>query len=61
MKCPECGCVDNGVVDSRLRNNETQRMRRRECGECWHRFNTVEIVSAQDLARALLMQKQDDE
>ena len=43
MKCPNCGHVDNKVVDSRHTENSSIR-RRRECLSCQKRFTTYESI-----------------
>lgn len=42
MKCPECGCEDSKVIDSRPTENKVRR--RRECIQCGFRFTTYEII-----------------
>ena len=42
MKCPECGCDDSKVIDSRPTENKVRR--RRECIKCGFRFTTYEII-----------------
>jgi transcriptional repressor NrdR len=42
MKCPECGCEESKVIDSRPTENKVRR--RRECISCGHRFTTYEII-----------------
>ena len=42
MWCPFCHHTDTRVVDSRLTSDGLQIRRRRECGECGARFNTLE-------------------
>lgn len=42
MKCPFCGEPDSKVLDSRAIDEETVIRRRRECGQCGHRFTTYE-------------------
>lgn len=41
MKCPVCNHPGAKVIDSRMKDN--LKLRRRECTECGHRFNSVEI------------------
>lgn len=45
MNCPECGSNNVYCVDSR--DKETHLKRRRECLECFYRFNTLEITEAE--------------
>ena len=42
MKCPECGCEESKVIDSRPTDNKVRR--RRECINCATRFTTYEII-----------------
>lgn len=42
MKCPECGCEESKVIDSRPTENKVRR--RRECIKCGMRFTTYEII-----------------
>lgn len=42
MRCPVCVQADTRVVDSRSADDDTSIRRRRECGECGHRFTTFE-------------------
>lgn len=42
MKCPECGCEESKVIDSRPTENKARR--RRECIKCGTRFTTYEII-----------------
>lgn len=42
MKCPECGCEESKVIDSRPTENKVRR--RRECTKCGTRFTTYEII-----------------
>lgn len=42
MKCPECGCEESKVIDSRPTENKVRR--RRECIQCGMRFTTYEII-----------------
>lgn len=42
MKCPECGCEESKVIDSRPTENKVRR--RRECIKCATRFTTYEII-----------------
>ena len=52
MRCPMCRGIDSAVVDSRPRENETQRWRRHECKRCGNQWHTIEISEAR--YRALL-------
>lgn len=42
MQCPFCGKEDTKIIDSR--STERKKKRRRECGNCGHRFTTYEVV-----------------
>lgn len=42
MRCPNCGCDESKVVDSRPSENNDAIRRRRECIECGFRFTTYE-------------------
>lgn len=42
MRCPVCVQADTRVVDSRSADDDTSIRRRRECGQCGHRFTTFE-------------------
>ncbi|MGM9648099.1 MAG: transcriptional regulator NrdR [Eubacteriales bacterium] len=48
MKCPNCGCMDSKVIDSRPTENSAIR-RRRECLSCKFRFTTYEAVEVAPL------------
>lgn len=43
MKCPQCGFLENRVLDTRVQKEGDIR-RRRECLECKTRFSTVETL-----------------
>ena len=43
MKCPNCGCADLRVIDSRPTDNNAIK-RRRECETCKFRFTTFETI-----------------
>jgi transcriptional repressor NrdR len=48
MRCPQCTCQDDKVVDSRSVKDGEGVRRRRECLNCGHRFSTYEgIVQAE--------------
>ncbi len=48
MRCPQCTCQDDKVVDSRSIKDGVGVRRRRECLNCGHRFSTYEgIVQAE--------------
>jgi transcriptional repressor NrdR len=55
VRCPYCKAEDTRVIDSRDVNNGESVRRRRECGECQHRFTTYERVEAP----ALIVVKRD--
>ncbi len=42
MKCPNCGSLNDKVIDSRQSKDGTVIRRRRECLECGYRFTTYE-------------------
>lgn len=44
MKCPNCGCLDDKVIDSRLNDDGVSIRRRRECVSCGRRFTTHETI-----------------
>ena len=44
MRCPECDCTEDKVLETRVSKNKTIVRRRRECVNCGHRFNTQEEV-----------------
>ena len=44
MKCPECGHLEDKVVDSRTAKDGEAIRRRRECLECRKRFTTYEYI-----------------
>ena len=44
MRCPECGCLEDKVVDSRATKEGEGVRRRRECLNCGHRFTTYEGI-----------------
>ncbi len=44
MKCPECGAIDDKVIDSRLAKDSSVIRRRRECLSCKTRFTTYERI-----------------
>lgn len=44
MRCPQCHCLDDKVVDSRVTKEGAGVRRRRECLNCGHRFTTHEAI-----------------
>lgn len=44
MHCPFCQHEDTRVIDSRVSEDGTSIRRRRECGQCGERFNTLEVA-----------------
>jgi len=49
MKCPQCGCQDDKVVDSRAVKEGAGVRRRRVCLGCGHRFTTYEGIIREEL------------
>lgn len=46
MKCPNCGCLEDKVIDSRQSEDGISIRRRRECVSCGKRFTTYETVES---------------
>jgi len=44
MRCPQCGCIEDKVVESRASRENDAIRRRRECLNCQHRYTTYETV-----------------
>ena len=44
MRCPNCGCVEDKVVDTRVGKENRSIRRRRECIKCGNRFTTNESI-----------------
>jgi len=44
MRCPQCQCQDDKVVDSRTVKEGVGVRRRRECMNCGHRYTTYESI-----------------
>lgn len=44
MKCPNCGDMENRVIDSRMNREGDLIRRRRECLQCKERFTTYERI-----------------
>lgn len=49
MRCPYCGVVDGGVLESRLADDDSSVRRRRICNRCHKRFTTYERVETLDM------------
>ena len=43
-QCENCGRISAKVIDSRLDDSQSLRLRRKECTFCGHRWNTIEIT-----------------
>lgn len=43
-ECPECGQTNARIIDSRLDDTLSLRVRRKECKSCGHRWNTIEVT-----------------
>ena len=46
MKCPNCGCLESRVIDSRQNIEGNSIKRRRECMQCQKRFTTFEVIES---------------
>lgn len=46
MRCPNCGCLESRVIDSRQNVEGNSIRRRRECMACQKRFTTFEVIEA---------------
>lgn len=55
MKCPECGSLNDKVIESRLSADGSSIRRRRECVDCGTRFTSYEKVEE----KTLMVQKRD--
>ncbi len=49
MRCPNCGCNDDKVIDTRVAKDQESVRRRRECISCEYRFTTYEMVVRTDV------------
>jgi transcriptional repressor NrdR len=49
MRCPNCNCQDDKVIDSRASREGATIRRRRECLKCEHRFTTYEEIEHEGL------------
>lgn len=49
MRCPQCTCSEDKVVDSRMTKEGAGVRRRRECLNCGHRFTTYEEIIQSEL------------
>jgi transcriptional repressor NrdR len=56
MRCSNCGCQDDKVIDSRTSREGATIRRRRECLNCGHRFTTYEEIENE----AITVVKRDD-
>lgn len=46
MRCPNCGCLESRVIDSRQNIEGNNIKRRRECIQCQKRFTTFEVIES---------------
>jgi transcriptional repressor NrdR len=44
MRCPQCSCMDDKVIETRVSREGDTIRRRRECASCAYRFTTKEAV-----------------
>ena len=49
MRCPNCGSVDDKVIESRTMSNGESIRRRRECITCGYRFTSYERIEEKPL------------
>ncbi|MCQ2427590.1 MAG: transcriptional regulator NrdR [Clostridia bacterium] len=49
MRCPNCGCLESRVIDSRQNIEGNNIKRRRECMQCQKRFTTFEVIESVQL------------
>ena len=49
MKCPQCGCADDKVIDTRAAEDGKRIRRRRECLVCGTRCTTIERMEEMQL------------
>jgi len=56
MRCSNCGCQEDKVIDSRTSREGATIRRRRECLHCGHRFTTYEEIENE----AITVVKRDD-
>jgi len=49
MRCPQCGCTNDKVIDSRTTKENDCIRRRRECTQCNTRFTTHEMIVKTEL------------
>ena len=49
MRCPNCGCIDDKVLESRTMASGESIRRRRECTACWYRFTSYERIEEKTL------------
>ena len=49
MRCPNCGCLESRVIDSRQNIDGNNIRRRRECLHCQKRFTTFEVIESVQL------------
>ena len=61
MKCPNCGCADTDVFDSRPKSDGSEIRRRRKCLGCDGRFTTIEHPqeTIEELSRDMLLAAMD--
>ncbi len=48
MRCPDCGCTEDKVLETRVSKNKDMIRRRRQCIGCNSRFNTQEELIRND-------------
>jgi transcriptional repressor NrdR len=56
MKCPNCGCLEDKVLESRQIAEGNSIRRRRECIKCSYRFTSYELIEE----KQLMVVKRDD-
>lgn len=49
MRCPNCGCIEDKVIETREISNGSSIRRRRECLKCGFRFTSYEHIKERTL------------
>lgn len=49
MKCQKCGGYNSTVYDTRLKNDDKTRWRRKHCEDCGARYTTIELAPTSNI------------